>query len=150
MQQKELRNRDPETYNAKQRECRNKRENYYREWKRNWEHKYNSSNPEKIMLRRAKKRAKKNNLPFNIEIEDIFIPENCPILGLKLELKIGKGKGAAHNSPSLDKIIPKLGYVKGNVRVISNRANTLKKVATIEGIQKIAEDMAKHFFISSL
>lgn len=71
----------------------------------------------------AKRRAREKQLPFNITLEDIVIPEYCPILNIKLFL--GKGN-PCDNSPSLDRIIPEFGYVKGNVRVISCKANLIK------------------------
>jgi hypothetical protein len=85
--------------------------------------------PEKIMFYMAKARAKRKNIPFSIEVSDIVIPKFCPILGIELEY--GKGK-PQDSSPSLDKIIPKLGYVKGNIQVISRKANTIKTDASIE------------------
>ena len=86
----------------------------------------------------AKKRAKNKNLPFDIEVSDIIIPEFCPVLGLKLEVNDGLKQ---HNSPSLDRIIPSLGYVKGNIQVISDRANTLKSNGTLEEFEKLVEYM---------
>jgi hypothetical protein len=44
-----------------------------------------------------------------------------------------------NNSPSLDRIVPELGYVEGNVVWISNRANILKRDATWEELQRVAE-----------
>lgn len=90
---------------------------------------------ERFMLRGAKRRAKEKGLPFNLIEEDIIIPEICPILGIKLE-SCGLDKGCA---PSLDRLIPELGYVKGNVSVISHRANSLKSNMSIEEIIKMAE-----------
>lgn len=102
--------------------------------------KWEKENPESRVLRSAKYRAKRKNIPFNLEIEDIIIPEFCPVLGLKLE----KGNERKNwNSPSLDRKIPALGYVKGNVRVISMRANTLKNNATSEELEKILEDVRR-------
>lgn len=43
-------------------------------------------------------------------------------------------------SPSLDKIIPSLGYVPGNVRIISARANLLKNDATVDELRAILKD----------
>lgn len=43
------------------------------------------------------------------------------------------------NSPSLDKIVPELGYVKGNIVVVSLRANQIKSDATIEELQAVAK-----------
>lgn len=97
-----------------------------------------NKNPEKMMLRSAKHRAKVKGLPFNIELSDIIIPEFCPVLGLELKANAGAG-GAKRNSPSLDRIIPSLGYVKGNVQVISNAANLLKGDSTAEEMLLFAE-----------
>ena len=83
----------------------------------------------------AKSRARKNGIPFNLDLSDIVIPEFCPVLGIPMIKAIGKHTS---NSPSLDKIIVKLGYVKGNVWVISNRANTIKTNATVEEIELLA------------
>lgn len=86
----------------------------------------------------AKARAKKQGVPFSLSVDDFEIPESCPILGLKLE----PGNRKVHfSSPSLDKIIPELGYVKGNVAVISNKANMIKNLGTSEDHRKIADWM---------
>ena len=76
-------------------------------------------------------------MPFTIKAADIVVPTHCPILGLPLYSTLGK-KGGGPNSPSLDRIEPALGYVPGNIVVISNRANRLKSDATIEELRKIA------------
>jgi hypothetical protein len=73
-------------------------------------------------------------LPFNIDISDVVIPEFCPILGMR----ITSGEKGFHNaSPSLDKRDPIKGYVKGNVAVISFRANLLKRDGTIAEFERI-------------
>lgn len=101
-------------------------------------------NTEKYMLKNAQLRAKKKGLEFNITIEDIVIPDVCPVLGIPLVKHFGKGiKGSQPNSPSLDRIDSSKGYVKGNVRVISWRANDLKRNATIEEVRKILEYMER-------
>jgi hypothetical protein len=81
------------------------------------------------MLRTAKYRAIANNIPHTLVKEDIIIPEFCPILGL--ELKSAEGR-AIDCSPSLDRIIPSLGYVKDNIQVISQLANQMKSSASPE------------------
>lgn len=100
--------------------------------------KYNATNKVNSMYSRLKSRAKASNIPFNIEKTDLVIPTHCPVLGI--ELVWGEGKGYQPYSPSVDKIKPNLGYVKGNVRVISARANLLKNDATIEELEKVLED----------
>jgi hypothetical protein len=92
-----------------------------REWR--------ARNPVATMLHAAKARARRVGVPFTLTPEDITIPERCPVLGLPLS-RSTTGR-ATDASPSLDKIVPRLGYVPGNVVVISNRANTLKGHATI-------------------
>ena len=86
------------------------------------------SRPEQFLLYSAKRRAKQGGYAFSITIDDIIVPRVCPILGLTLQ--VGKGRGNTPNAPTLDKIDPKLGYVPGNVQVISRRANTMKSDAS--------------------
>ena len=97
-----------------------------------------SGTKEKELWNNAKKRAKEYNLPFNIDIEDIVIPEICPVLGIPLKVNVG-GNRMSDNSLTLDKFIPSKGYVKGNVQIISWRANSLKKDGTTEEWIKIAK-----------
>ena len=80
----------------------------------------------------AKARAIEKNLSFNISVDDVVIPENCPLLGIP----IFRGTLYSHrNSASLDRIIPSRGYVRGNIRVISHRANNLKGDACLEELE---------------
>ena len=88
--------------------------------------------PQFSMYYSAKRRAKVKNLPFDLSIEDIIIPEYCHILNIKLV--VGKGSTANPDSPTLDKIIPALGYVNGNVQVISRRANVMKSDANFHEV----------------
>lgn len=100
---------------------------------------------EKALLKAAKQRADKNGIPFNIEISDIIIPKYCPILGVTLESGIGKGRGniSRKYSPSLDRVIPSLGYIKGNIQVISWLANTMKSMATLDELIMFAKGILK-------
>lgn len=83
----------------------------------------------------AKQRARKEGLPFALTTADISIPELCPLLGVKMV------RGGPY-APSIDKIIPSLGYVPGNVMVVSWRANTLKGNATLAELQTLAANFA--------
>lgn len=87
------------------------------------------------MWRNAKSRAEKEGLPFNIEESDIIIPDKCPILNTELILNKNYKHSNPEHTPSLDKINPILGYTKGNVRVISFKANTMKNSATLEELK---------------
>tara|TARA_R100000951_G_C2625377_1_gene175824 strand:+ start:433 stop:936 length:504 start_codon:yes stop_codon:yes gene_type:complete len=99
-----------------------------------------SKTKEASMLRCARHRAKVNELPFDIEIEDIIIPSVCPLLEIPLILDLSR---IGPNSPSLDRLIPSLGYVKGNVSVISHRANTLKNNASIDELMLLTDNLHK-------
>lgn len=94
--------------------------------------------PAERMFYEARKRAKIQGIPFSIEKQDILLPEFCPVLGLRLDYTQGTKGRPLDNSPSLDKIIPALGYVKGNIATISWRANVLKHDATLEEVVAIA------------
>ena len=75
------------------------------------------------MLSNSKIRAKAKNLAHNITTEDIkkvWPKDNiCPVLKkpFVMGFKLGKTKSMA---PSLDKIIPNKGYIRGNIFVISD------------------------------
>lgn len=135
------------------------RREYYKEWRSNnvekikkykeekyidyAEHSanYRIKHPERVLCSMAKRRAKKKGLEFNIDKLDIDIPIICPILGIPIVKTYTKGKntGPTSNSPSLDRIDNSKGYIKGNVRVISHKANTMKHNATATELIRFAE-----------
>jgi hypothetical protein len=85
---------------------------------------------------RAKARAKERGVPFDLDVKDLLpLPIVCPVLGIRLTFNGGRMK---RNSPSLDRMKPELGYVRGNVRVISQRANGLKSDATSEELEAVS------------
>lgn len=79
----------------------------------------------------AKRRAKLGSLPFTITIEDIVIPHICPVLGIPITTGLPAN---SPNLPSLDRFVPDLGYIPGNVTVISLGANSLKRDALVEEV----------------
>lgn len=80
----------------------------------------------------------KMGVDFNLDIDYLIhiFPDNfiCPALGIKMEWQHIPN---APTSPSIDRIIPEKGYVKGNVVWISNRANIIKHNATISELKNI-------------
>jgi hypothetical protein len=96
---------------------------------------WRKANPEDNMLQQARKRAKEKELEFNLDVSDIIIPTHCPVLGIKLERLDKRHSG----SPSLDRIDNTKGYIKGNIAVISWRANSIKKDATLEELKAIVK-----------
>lgn len=106
-----------------------------REYANKHRREYNRKNPLRKMVAAAKINAKVQNVPFNITIDDLILPEVCPVLGIKITAVDGVRKDS---SPSLDKIIPEKGYTKGNVIVVSWRANRLKNNALLHELVMIA------------
>lgn len=86
------------------------------------------------MYSSAKARAKKKGLDFSINLEDILFPDVCPILQIPLLVNIEKVKD---DSPTLDRIDNRLGYIRGNVRVISYKANRLKNSLTEQDLKRM-------------
>jgi hypothetical protein len=80
---------------------------------------------------RVRTYAKKHEIIYTVTPGDILaiIPADrcCPILGTPL---VFSNSVCRPDSPSVDRIIPVLGYVPGNVQVISMRANNLKSNCT--------------------
>ena len=97
--------------------------------------------PRRPMLSDARKRAKKKNLEFDLVIEDLTVPDFCPILGIPLFVAGGK---RTDNSPSLDRVNNSKGYTRDNVLVISFRANALKNDATLDELKSIVKYMEEH------
>lgn len=89
----------------------------------------------KKLLISIKSKCKKKNIPFDITSDDIMIPDRCPVLDI--ELQFNEGLGSNDSSPSIDRIIPSLGYVKGNVLVVSRRANKIKNDANSQELLKV-------------
>lgn len=114
--------------------CAKKREIYAADPQKMRQRNKTNRTPEKSLLYSARRRAKERDIPFSITEEDIFIPEFCPLLGMPLVTTHSRHQD---DSPSLDRIEPHKGYVRGNVWVISCRANRIKNDATIQELAKI-------------
>lgn len=99
---------------------------------------WRSINPKRVMVIAARKRAKQDGLPCTITQADIIIPFACPLLNIPM----WRGSGRRHHgSPTLDRIVPNLGYVPGNVIVISHRANLIKNDATLTELQILTANL---------
>lgn len=97
---------------------------YHRAWKRLDRQRH----PEYYLWAAAKRRARAKGLPFTLRVSGIRIPALCPVLGIPLAVNnLGR---AADNSATLDRIDNRRGYTVRNTRVISYRANMLKKDMT--------------------
>ena len=142
-----------ESENRKNREREKGRRAIYEAQKR-----YYSKNPEKMtekskrqwekvknqiplkLLYSCRVRASQKSLPFNLSVEDVIVPEICPVLGIPLVI----GKNQTHcGSPTIDRVVPSKGYVRGNICVISHRANTIKNDATLQELEKVLKYVKK-------
>ena len=95
--------------------------------------------------RSSRSRAKKRGIPFNLDKEYLksIWTDTCPILGIRFVQGRRGERAGLDNSPSLDRIDPAAGYIKGNVCFISNRANCIKNCGSIEEHKKIIEYMER-------
>lgn len=126
------RNKDREKYNKT---CRESKRKHYSTEKRRQKY---QNRIEMELFHHAKARAKAKNICFDIEQKDVIIPEVCPVFGLKFSFE------EKELSPTLDRKNNSLGYVKGNVYVISKRANRIKTDATLDELEKIVSYMKQH------
>ena len=95
----------------------------------------------KNMIAQAKRRAINKGLEFSITEDDIIIPDICPIL--EVPIIIGT-KGNYEYSPSLDRIDNTLGYIKGNVQVISKKANSMKNSASYKELKMFCKNVLRY------
>lgn len=97
---------------------------------------YDESSYEYRIWCAARFRAKRKGLPFSISVSDIVIPRRCPVLGVAM-------LHGSMTAPSLDRINNAKGYVKGNIVVMSRRANALKGDATVKEIASLLAFMRR-------
>ena len=70
---------------------------------------------------------------FDLSLEDIVIPDRCPVLDVEFVY------GDPDWTYSIDRLDNSKGYVKGNIIIVSNRANRLKNDATKEELQNVLD-----------
>lgn len=122
---------DPE-YREQQKQYRQENKSHYADLQRQWR----ADHPRESLVIDARGRAKKAGIPCSIYVHDIEWPAHCPVLGVELVYMKCGGK-VRSNSATLDRRTNDLGYVPGNVFVISHRANRLKSDATIAELEAI-------------
>ncbi len=92
---------------------------------------YREKNTATKLWKGAKDRATEKGLEFDLVVDDIKIPDVCPVLGILLN-----ASDRAH-TPSIDRIDNARGYTKDNIQIISWRANRLKNDASLEELVAI-------------
>lgn len=88
----------------------------------------------RTLVNGARRRAKHQLLDFDLNYRDLDMPDVCPVLGIPFDWT----NVTTPNSPSLDRLDPNLGYVKGNVVIICHMANRIKSNATPNQIRAVA------------
>ena len=105
---------------------------------------HNNPNSIKLaLLRGAKQRAKIKGLEFNIDISDIELPNVCPLLEIPLISSCREENSTIDNAYSIDRIDSNKGYIKGNVWVISYKANRIKNNASLEELELLVSNLRK-------
>ena len=104
---------------------------------------WRKTHPQLYLYIRSKESAKRRNVEFNLDVEDIIIPRVCPYLGI--ELIIMPARKDRNMAASLDRIDNTKGYIKGNIEVISLLANMMKRDATKEQLLKFAESIRSRY-----
>ena len=93
------------------------------------------------MLSSAKNRAKRQGVDFDLTIDYLLTiaSDNCPVDGFPMEWRVNKEQeaGPAMRTPSLDKVIPSLGYTKGNVQVICWQYNSWKRNMLVDDMRTL-------------
>jgi hypothetical protein len=101
------------------------------------------ANISKIMYH-AKRRAQRKSLPFDLTLDYLqaIAPDKCPIFKESLMWGINKkedSKMIRPMSPSLDRVVPSKGYIRGNVAWMSVKANMIKSNANSEELYLVAD-----------
>jgi hypothetical protein len=86
---------------------------------------------EKRMFNRTKARATRLGKEFNLSLEDIVLPDVCPVFNKPFIY------GDQDWTYSIDRINNNLGYVRGNIMIISNKANRIKGDSSLEDLEKL-------------
>jgi hypothetical protein len=103
---------------------------------------YRRTHAKEFVVYKIAGRTKANGMPCDKEyLLSLECPETCPILGTPISFERGKGTRPALNTASYDRIDNSKGYVKGNVAIISKRANTIKADLSYEQAKKLIEYM---------
>ena len=96
--------------------------------------------PRKRMIYAARQRAKRDGRECTIKEEDIKLLDYCPILGIRLKSSTAderKKSSETDNSHSLDRVDNSKGYTPGNILIMSNKANKLKRDGCLDEILPI-------------
>lgn len=103
---------------------------------------YTRDNYEARLLTTIKSKCKRFDIPFDLTIEDVVIPTHCPKTGIPLV--VHKERGKYYDTPSVDRIDPKGGYVKGNIQIVCLWYNTAKLNFSEEDVLNLCKKVVEH------
>lgn len=127
--------KDPKAKARKHRVWASKNTDHLRSYSKKWR----ENNPVKKVLFSVKAGAKKRGIPFALTEDDLRAVwvEVCPVFGIQLTANSKR----ENNSLSVDRIDNSVGYVPGNICVMSWRANRLKVDATVQELELLVNYM---------
>jgi hypothetical protein len=107
---------------------------------------------EKHRLRRLVYQAQKRAIDRGVEFDLDYLfeigglrPDACECCSIPFDYSMQDNKGRPKpNTPSLDRINPALGYVRGNIGIICWRCNAIKRDSLISEIEAIAAYMKRY------
>lgn len=105
---------------------------------------HKETNPFLHKATRTRARSQSLKLPFDLDedyLKSIWTGE-CPVL--KMPVFLHERSRLDEFAAELDRFIPSLGYVKGNVAFLSRRANRLKNNVTTKELKELLEWMEKY------
>lgn len=99
-----------------------------------------------VLLAYARRRAKKFNLPFEIDRNFILVklkPMLCEMTGIPLDRRSSQKGRASPFAPSLDRRNRLKGYTKQNTRIVCFAVNCLRYTWSDVTLRKIARGLLK-------
>lgn len=130
---------------------------YHRQYNRAYMKKSRLENPEKFLARDKKWRvdnrlqtlifstrrtAKLKGIEHSITVDDLVHSDICPLTGVMIDW----GCSGRHLlNPSVDRIDPTKGYIKGNVEIMSCLGNSMKNNASPEQLIIFAKEILKRY-----
>ena len=110
---------------------------------RRYRRRLQAKNPLAALFRAARSRAKGRGIDFSITPFDLSMNNGvCPCCNREMFIdEEPLGPGGRPHSPSIDRFVPALGYVPGNVSIICWSCNDIKSKATLEELKAVVRWM---------
>lgn len=95
----------------------------------------------------SRHRAKRTGVAHDIDVDfliDLFIAQNskCAVSGIVMEVSSDRFGGPF--GPSLDRIVPALGYTRGNLRLVCQIVNVAMNAWGLPALEKLVREMLRH------